>query len=133
MKVIEIKNKNGEILKTKNGEILTENILELGDRFVPQTNKTICKKGKYDSYTIPVSLIDINQKQYEKVWVKLTETMANSLLSADNKPTQTLYKVIEYKNKHGTFLGLEYLNIDNVWIKCGLETPKTIEDFKNNI
>lgn len=133
MKVLEIKNKNGEVLKTKNGEILNENILELGDRFVPQTNKAICKKGKYNSYTIPVNLIDINQKQYEKVWIKLTETMANSLLSADNKPTQTLYKVIEYKNKHGTFLGLEYLNIDNVWIKCGLETPKTIEDFKNNI
>jgi hypothetical protein len=134
MKTIEIKNKEtGEVLKTKSGEPLQDNYLEEGDMFVPQIDEPIIKKGKFDSYSIPVSLIDVNQKQYDRVWIRLTEGLANALKKAEEPASQTLYKVIKFENKYGEFLGLEFLDKSSKWQKCGGTIPKTIDDFKEMI
>jgi hypothetical protein len=98
---------------------LVENIIEDGDQFIPQINDAKVKSGKYDSYSLLVNLKDKNGIHNE-VWIKLTKAQAVVIAECE-EPTQHLFKVNEYVNKFGTFLGIGWKD---------RKKPKTFEDFK---
>lgn len=122
-------NKDGKPYLTKKGEQLIEYTLEDGDIFVPQSTKPIVQTGKFVSYSMPVKLKDVNTgEKLDDIFIKLTETQANSLKKIDNI-INVLFKAVKYENKFGTFIGFEYMDENKNWNKIVSNPPKTLEDF----
>ncbi len=120
MRIEEITNKEtGEKYKTKSGETLKEYIIEDGDKFIPKIPKCIERYGKYINYSLPVDLITKDRVVFEGIFITLSKSQAE-IINNTEEPTQQLFKVYQYSNKYGNFLG----------ITCKeLKPSKTLSDF----
>jgi len=133
----ELKNKEGEVLKTKEGVTLIDYRLEAGDEFIPQFNSIISRSskrefeenGKKVTKTITNHSLNIIVKGFnnnESFFVTLTPTQAKSIQKKiDDKVliNQELFNAYEYEDNDG-----------NLWVGVGIKKefikPKTFEDFE---
>ena len=140
MKTNVLKNSAGEILTSKEGKQLTENLLELGDEFVPVINNIYDRshkaivKGKEQiitTYSILCKVRDKNKNIVkvdgeEEFFVKLSPSQAKSLKKKlDNgvELNQHLFVTYKYTNDFGDQIG--------VGMKGEHKPAKSFEDFDN--
>ena len=138
MKIVEIKNKDGELLKTKEGKVLKRYTFEAGDEFIPQISNVITrdsealingKKKIITNTTLPVVAKDKDGKDIEggkTVFVSLTPAQANSMKKNIDKGveiTQEVMHAYTYKDQNGE----EFIGIG---VKREFKPAKKFADFK---
>lgn len=142
--VKEIKNKEGEVLKTEKGDTLFEYRFEAGDMFIPEFNSVLEKSHDAVVDGEETSIVDYKIKCKVKtkegvykspngeslIFVTLTPTQASSLkkkIAEGVKLNQNLFVAYEYesdKYKNKKFVG--------VGLKGETEPAKDFEDFNSS-
>jgi hypothetical protein len=120
MKKIQILKEDKTPYLTKDGLEMFENIIELGDKFIPKLNTVLVNdKGKFPNYSIPAQVITKDNEIFEEIFIKLTPTHAK-VINATVGANQFLFNTYNYTNEFGLCLG----------ISCKeLKKPKTLSDF----
>lgn len=137
MKTKQIKNKDGEVLKTKEGQELKEHTFEAGDEFVPQHNKVYEYKNetsdgkKITNYKIFAQVRNSEGEKYENpeddnngFFVSLTPTQAEKLkkvLESGYDINQDIWTCYTYSNEYGQFVGISR--------KSEMKKPKSFEEL----
>lgn len=102
----ELKNKDGELLKTKQGETLKEHKLESGDVFIPQINKVLeysktTQNGDVIvNYKLPCLVQGIAES--EPLFISLTPAQSKSInkkISNGTQINQNLFQAYTYEKE----------------------------------
>ena len=145
MKITEIKNKEGEVLKTKENVVLQNFTFEAGDEFIPKFNKIIVKtnqanvNGKLrtiNSYKLLCFVKDKdgnkikNNVDEEEIFVSLTPAQYNTMnkkLIEKVEINQKLFNAYNYEledketKEKSTYIGVGF--------KSDFKKAKSFEDF----
>jgi len=120
MEKTEIKNKNGEILKTKEGETLFKYRVQPGDEVIPLYNKIVVRENEFTNskgvkqvavnHSIKAKVKDVNDSTIHEVYIDLTPSQANSIQKKiDNgvEITQEIFQAYTYEtDKYGSAVGI---------------------------
>ena len=116
VKFEDIKNKEGEVLKTKEGETLKRVTFEVGDVFIPSSNRLIVKEHPFvdqktgEKKTARNSILRCKVQGYpkdgeeEELYVNLTPSQANTIqkkIESEVLINQELFNAYEYLDKDG--------------------------------
>lgn len=132
MKINQIEDKQGNVLKTQDGQVLYEYLLEEGDLFIPQWNKIVSKDIEYEkdgvkkttkNYTLKAEVVNkegevvLRKNDGESIiYITLTAGQAKSIQtridnarasdSEDLFINQHRFKATTYTNEHGEQIGV---------------------------
>jgi len=147
MQIVELKNKDGQVMTTKDGKVLTKNLFEVGDEFIPVLNKIYEQKNEVKvfnektqkeedkvitNYSILAKVKDAmggfhkpeDESKGDGIFVELTPTQAKAIqkkLTDGVEINQHLFNAYAYKNDFGDQIG--------VGIKVDFKPAKSFEDF----